>query len=258
MSETTIVAEPEVRQTARVVSWQSGRELASFLPVPASAEDAWETAEDFSIPARALRFLSKAWVDKSVAAVVSVPAFWVAYNAYREGLMDLPRALFFLQAALFVFTMLIRRNPVRISANPWFWLVASINSYYNLLTAGLLRGGVHVAPPVLINGLAILGVWIAIIARLSLGRNIGLVPAQREIVTSGMYRYMRHPVYSAYFISAISWGLSCFSPANALVIGAGCVMYVVKTLMEESFLSQDPKYAAYMAKVRWRWFPGVI
>lgn len=209
-----------------------------------------------SIPARALAFISRPWVDKGLAAVVSVPAFWVAYNCYQAGLMDLPRALFFAQASLFVLTMLVRRNPVRISANPWFWLVASINSYYNLLTAGLLRGGVQAAPAAFINGLAILGMWVSIFARLSLGRNIGLVPAQREIVTRGMYRYVRHPIYSAYFLSALGWSLSCLSLVNVLVIGLGCAMFVVKTLMEESFLSEDPDYAAYMKKVRWRWFPG--
>lgn len=204
-----------------------------------------------------LEFASKPWADKVIAAVVSLPAFWVAYGCYADGLMDLPRALFFAQASLFVVTMLIRRNPVRISDNPWFWLVASVNSYYNLLTAGLLGGGMRIAPASFINALAVLGIWLAVLARLSLGRNIGLVPAQREIVTGGMYRYVRHPIYSSYFLSAISWGLSCWSLTNACIIAVGCAMYVIKTLMEESFLSSDPAYAAYMKKVRWRWFPGL-
>jgi len=216
-------------------------------------KDALHPFEPFSIPAipsRVLAFVSRPWIDKSIALAVSFPAFWVAYGCYQDGLMDLPRALFFAQAALFVVTMLVRRNPVRVSANPWFWLVASLNSYYNLLTAGLLRGGVRVAPGIFINSVAILGIWIAIIARFSLGRNIGLVPAQREIVTGGMYRYVRHPIYSSYFLAAIGWGLSCWSFTNALVIAIGCAMYVIKTLMEESFLSTDPAYAAYMKKVR--------
>jgi protein-S-isoprenylcysteine O-methyltransferase Ste14 len=210
-----------------------------------------------SIPARALALLSRPWADKSIALLVSVPAFWVAYDCYKSGLMNLSRFLFFAQAALFVLTMLVRRNPVRISANPWFWLVASVNTYYNLLTAGLLAGGVRLAPTLFINALAILGIWVTILARLSLGRNIGLVPAQRQIVTGGMYRYVRHPIYCAYFLCAISWGLSCYSLTNAVVIAIGCLMYVTKTLMEESFLSEDPEYAAYMKRVRWRWFPGL-
>jgi len=248
MSSTTIATRQEMSTLA-----------IATAPVP-GCKDALHPFEQFSIPAipsRVLAFVSRPWVDKSIALAVSFPAFWVAYGCYQDGLMDLPRALFFAQAALFVVTMLVRRNPVRVSANPWFWLVASLNSYYNLLTAGLLRGGVRIAPGLFINSVAILGIWIAIIARLSLGRNIGLVPAQREIVTGGMYRYVRHPIYSSYFLAAIGWGLSCWSFTNALVIAIGCAMYVIKTLMEESFLSTDPAYAAYMKKVRWRWFPGL-
>jgi protein-S-isoprenylcysteine O-methyltransferase Ste14 len=205
-----------------------------------------------------LHFLSKPLVDKSIAALAAYPCFLVAYADYKAGLMDIPRALFFTQAALFVLTMVIRRNPVRISSDPWFWAVAGIYSYYNLLTAGLLRGGVAIAPAQLVNALAVLGVWIAIFARLSLGRNIGLIPAQRKIVTSGMYRYVRHPIYFGYFISATSWALSCFSLVNVMALGFGCAVCVVKTFMEESFLAEDPGYAAYMKKVRWRWFPGLL
>lgn len=215
-------------------------------------------SERASIPAQLLRFLSKPLVDKSVATLAAYPCFCVAYAAYKSGLMDIPRTLFFTQAALFVLTMLIRRNPVRISSDPWFWAVAGIYSYYNLLMAGFLRGGVSIVPAQLVNALAVLGVWISIFARLSLGRNIGLIPAQRKIVTSGMYGYVRHPIYSGYFLCTISWALSCFSLVNVLALAFGCAVCVVKTCMEESFLSDDPDYAAHMRRVRWRWFPGLL
>ena len=221
-------------------------------------EDAGKIVRLSFIPPSALAFLSLPWVDKTVALMVSVPAIWVAYGCFKAGLMDIPRALFFAQAALYVLTMLMRRNPVRISANPWFWLVTFIETYYNLFTAGLLRSGVRVAPAQFINGVAVLGIWVVIFARLSLGRNIGLLPAQRQIVTAGTYRYVRHPIYSAYFFGALSLALSCCSLTNLLIIGFGCLMFVIKTLMEESFLSEDPDYAAYMKRVRWRWFPGLL
>lgn len=223
-----------------------------------SCESTQQACPVWPIPERVLAFASRPWVDKTLAVLASIPACMEGYNYYRRGLLDIPRALFFAQAALFVLTMLIRRKPMRVSANPWFWIVAWINSNYILLTAAFLGGGVRVASPGLINFLAIIGIWISILARLSLGRNIALVAAQREIVTSGAYRYVRHPIYSAYFVSAISWALTWFSLINTLVIASGCIMLVVRTLMEESFLSQDPEYAAYMKRVRWRWFPGLV
>ena len=214
--------------------------------------------ESVSIPAKVLRFLSRSWVDKSVAVLASVPCAWLTYDCIRAGLMNVPRALFFAQVSLFVFTMLIRRNPVRISADPWFWVVAFVASYYGFFTAALVRGGASVAPAWVNNSLAASGMWIAIFARLSLGRNIGLVPAQRKIVTGGAYRYVRHPIYTAHFLCSLGFALSCWSLTNVLLIATGSGLWVIKTFMEESFLSQDPAYAAYMQRVRWRWFPGLV
>jgi len=214
--------------------------------------------ESLSIPEHILRFLGRSWVDKAIAVLASIPCAWLTYACIWAGLMSVPRALFFAQVSLFVLTMLIRRNPVRITANPWFWVVAFVASYYGFLTATLVRGGITVAPSWVNNSLGALGLWIAIFARLSLGRNIGLVPAQRRIVTGGAYRYMRHPIYTAHFLCSIGFALSSFSVINVLVIAVGCGLWVVKTFMEEAFLSQDPKYAAYMRRVRWRWLPGLV
>lgn len=202
-------------------------------------------------------FLAKPAVDKTVAVLACCPGAWFAYGCFKAGLMNIPRALFFAEMALFILTMLIRRNPVRISADPSYWLLAFLATYYSFALPTLLRGGVMIAPGMACNVLAIAGVWVAIFARLSLGRNIGLVPAQRRIVTAGAYRYVRHPIYTAHFLCSLGFALSCFSFVNALAIGLGCALWVVKTFMEESFLSRDPEYAAYMKRNRWRWFPGL-
>ena len=204
-----------------------------------------------------MRFVARPEVDKAIAVLACAPGVWFAYGCYKAGLMNIPRALFFAEMALFVLTMLIRRNPVRVSADPSYWLVAFCATYYGFALPSLLRGGVFIAPILVCNVLAILGVWVSIFARLSLGRNIGLVPAQRKIVTGGAYRYVRHPIYTAHFLCSLAFGLSCFSPLNALAIGLGCGFWMIKTFMEESFLSRDPQYAAYVRTVRWRWFPGV-
>lgn len=45
------------------------------------------------------------------------------------------------------------------------------------------------------NLIAVAALLFSVWARLSLGRNMGFVPAQREIVTTGAYRYVRHPIY---------------------------------------------------------------
>jgi protein-S-isoprenylcysteine O-methyltransferase Ste14 len=96
-------------------------------------------------------------------------------------------------------------------------------------------------------------------ARFSLGRNIGFVPAQRELVHTGAYAYMRHPVYTGMLLTNIAFVLRAFSPLNALLMGLGAFWFIpVKSLVEEDFLRDDPQYAAYMQRVRARWIPFVI
>ena len=258
MNTTLIESRQELVPTRDAPASRAAKWQAAVIPAAHSRAEEQAAKESLSIPGRVLRFLSRSWVDKAVAVVASIPCAWLTYNCFREGLMNVPRALFFAQVSLFVLTMLIRRNPVRISANPWYWVVAFVASYYGFLTATLVRGGVAVAPPWVNNSLSVLGLWIAIFARLSLGRNIGLVPAQRKIVIGGAYRYMRHPIYTAHFLCSLGFALSCCSLANVLLIATGCALWVIKTFMEEAFLSQDPKYAAYMQRVRWRWFPGLV
>jgi protein-S-isoprenylcysteine O-methyltransferase Ste14 len=206
---------------------------------------------------RILQFLATPWVDKVIAALACYPCARLVYSRYTAGLMNIPRALFLIEMALFIATMLIRRSPVRITADPLYWLVAFLASYYGFLMPALLRGGTSIVPGIACNVLAVLGLWVAIFARLSLGRNIGLVPAQRRIVTGGAYRYVRHPIYTAHFLCSLAFGLSCYSVANAFAILLGSGLWVVKTFMEESFLAEDREYLAYKERVRWRWFPGL-
>jgi protein-S-isoprenylcysteine O-methyltransferase Ste14 len=239
-------------------------ELNDMLPEPTFAPSVCpanavlqEGSHRHATQRRILQLLSSPWLDKTIAVVACYPWIHLVYGCYQAGLMNVPRALFSGEMALFVFTMLIRRRPVRITPDPLYWFVTLAASYYGFLLPTMLGGGVRVVPGLASNVLAVLGVSIAIFARLSLGRNIGLVPAQRRIVTSGAYRYVRHPIYTAHFLCSLAFGLSCYSVVNALAIALGCGLWVVKTFMEEAFLAEDGEYAAYMKRVHWRWFPGL-
>ena len=109
------------------------------------------------------------------------------------------------------------------------------------------------------DSLAILGFLVMLWARMSLGRNIGFVPAQRELVRTGAYAFMRHPVYTGLLITSAAFVLRAYSPLNALLLGLGVFWFIpIKSLVEEDFLRQDPQYADYMKRVRARWIPFVI
>ena len=108
------------------------------------------------------------------------------------------------------------------------------------------------------DAVAICSLVIIVWARLSLGRNIGFVPAQREIVTSGAYQYVRHPVYTGLFVGFFGVVLRAYSPRNAVLLGLGTFWFLIKSIVEENFLTSDPQYAAYLQRVRARWIPFLV
>ncbi len=206
---------------------------------------------------RLLQVLIGPHADRVVAIVASLPFAYLGYYRLAHEGVDLPRVALALNYALLIATMAIRRPPVRVTTNPLYWATAFVATYWIFLTLGLTERGVPLAPTVVTHGLALGSLVISVVARVSLGRNIGFVPAQRELVTSGAYAVVRHPIYAGLYVSLAGFVLRAYSPRNLLIAAIGAGLFVVKTFMEEDFLAQDPTYVRYMTRVRWRWLPGV-
>jgi protein-S-isoprenylcysteine O-methyltransferase Ste14 len=102
----------------------------------------------------------------------------------------------------------LRRLPKRVTLNPAYWLVAFLATYWPLLILEILQQGRPVVPSTISDTIAICALAVTLWARFSLGRNIGFVPAQRDIVTGGAYRYMRHPIYTGVFLGSFALGPS--------------------------------------------------
>jgi protein-S-isoprenylcysteine O-methyltransferase Ste14 len=220
----------------------------AFAPAPASNLS-------FSL----IRVLSLPWLDRTIAAIACMPLAYLAYYRYEHWHHGFPLIAAALNVLILVVTMVIRRPPKRVTPNPWYWLLAFVATYWQLLVLGFLEQGHPLVANWVTNAIAAPGLLIFVWARLSLGRNIGFVPAQRELVHSGAYAFMRHPVYTGGLLTNIAFLLRAFSPLNALLIGLGIFWFVpVKSLVEENFLRADPRYAAYMREVRARWIPFVI
>ena len=102
--------------------------------------------------------------------------------------------------------------------------------------------------------LAALGVGLAIVARVHLGRNWGMPTSQKEnpeLVTTGPYAFIRHPIYTGMLIamlgSALGQSVSWFLP---LFLFAFYFIYSARReekLMIEEFPQQ---YPAYMARTK--------
>ena len=79
----------------------------------------------------------------------------------------------------------------------------------------------------------------------------------RGIISTGPYRYCRHPAYTAkitvWLIEAVFLGQYFIG----LFLGF-LIMYLLRALTEERHLSLDPDYQAYKKKVPYRFIPGII
>lgn len=200
--------------------------------------------------------LRNPWLDRAMAVVACIPFAFFGYIRYKLGGFNIPLVTLWIELVLLIVPMMIRRPPKRVTLNPWFWLLTLVETYW--LIVPILGPGHPVVSRTVADGIAIFAVLIVIWGRLSLGRNIAFVPAQRELVTKGAYNYMRHPIYTSVMINYIAVALSVYSVRNVILVAIGMFWFVLKSIVEESFLRQDPQYAGYMKTVRARFIPFVI
>ncbi len=197
------------------------------------------------------------WVDKTIAIVASLPFAFELYRRWVVGHVNFPRAVLGLQLFIIIVLMVLRTTPVRVTPNPWYWLLAFLTTYATLGFSAFAGQGESLISPIVGNGVAIVSVIIIVYSLLSLGRNIGFIPAQRKVVTRGAYRFVRHPIYTGSFVSLFAFVLRSYSLLNLTMAVVLIALIMLRGVVEERFLREDPGYAAYLQEVRWRWFPGI-
>lgn len=117
--------------------------------------------------------------------------------------------------------------------------------------AAIIPGGLTVA-------VSIVGLAVVIAGKMSLGRSFGLIPANRGVVSSGLYRLVRHPIYMGYLVTHAAFVAANPSAWNIAILVAADVALLARAVCEEAVLGTDPKYRAYQQTVRWRVCPGVF
>src|SRR5262249_8530424 len=105
--------------------------------------------------------------------------------------------------------------------------------------------------------LQLLGWGLAVVCISTLGRSFGLVAANRGIVTRGPYRPVTHPIYSRYLLTPAGHLLRNPPTRIVVVVCATLAFQLVRIRTEEEWLVQDPGYAVYRGRVRWRLIPRV-
>jgi protein-S-isoprenylcysteine O-methyltransferase Ste14 len=107
------------------------------------------------------------------------------------------------------------------------------------------------------EGIQVTGISLQVAAKLWLGRSFGLVPAHRGLVLGGPYKIVRHPMYLGYFLNHMGYLACSYSTRNLVVYAMLYAIQVARIAQEEKLLRNDPKYAEYTRRVRYRFVPFV-
>jgi protein-S-isoprenylcysteine O-methyltransferase Ste14 len=126
-----------------------------------------------------------------------------------------------------------------------------------LVRVGAFRGhGVDTDPGRAAVGLALLalGLGFAIWARVHIGRNWGTPMTQKdepELVTSGPYRLVRHPIYSGILVAGVGTAVALSWLWLAAVALAG-IYFLYSATVEERYLSEQfpGEYRLYKSATR--------
>lgn len=157
-----------------------------------------------------------------------------------------------IQAALiFAFRQPARystRRPLEIlvtTLSLTYFLAFELNSKSSMSVA--LAGGIVTS----------IGSLLTLVSVQSLGRSFAVLPALRDIRTSGMYRFVRHPIYLSYIVAALGTLMRHPSVHNTAVVLAGICLMLWRIRFEERLLMQDERYRDYADQVRYRLIPGL-
>jgi protein-S-isoprenylcysteine O-methyltransferase Ste14/uncharacterized membrane protein (UPF0127 family) len=201
------------------------------------------------------------WVDRAGSLLVNLLmatffAFFAVQHfrfAQRTGYWATTLPLV-IQEGMLVALFLTRRRSVATSPRPLDWVVGIAGTFLPLL----FRATDEVSSlRALGAAMQICGLGIAILGLTALGRSVGVVAGNRGVKLQGMYRTVRHPMYTGYMLSYFGYVSAYPSLRNAVIISVTFAALFIRAAVEERFLRQDPAYEAYLGRTRWRFLPYV-
>ncbi len=80
----------------------------------------------------------------------------------------------------------------------------------------------------------------------------------QRVITTGPYRFVRHPMYASLIPFMICVVLVLGSSWAFIPAGVIAVLFIIRTALEDRMLTTElPGYREYAQRVRWRLIPGV-
>ena len=189
-----------------------------------------------------------------ILTLFSLMAIRLAKDAVATG--HVTGMLLLTSEALVVVLTLVRRTAGTVDRS-WKARILTLFSTFGppLVQPASGEGLAPEAVTIVISGI---GLIIVVFGKLSLGRSFGLTPANRGVVSTGLYQFVRHPIYLGYLTTHVGFVIANPGVWNLPVLLAADVALLFRAKCEERTLAADGAYRAYMDRVRWRIVPGVF
>ena len=190
---------------------------------------------------------------RELLADAAVGLVWLLYSvAHLRQALDggNPLSLGLMVFYSLVAVSFVRRQPNKTRCAGWETALAVAGVFLPMVVLRPSETGLTFVGAA-IQAASLVGI---ILALLSLGRSFGIAPADRGLVTTGFYRWVRHPLYSMetwFYVGFLAGNLSWRNAAGFLLCLA---MHVIRIRREESILGG---YEGYAGNVRWRMLPLV-
>jgi len=136
-------------------------------------------------------------------------------------------------------------------------VVAVLGLTFTLLVLLLPRASANLQWDMLSTALILVGNMFSVLSVLDLGRSLSIMPEARKLVTGGLYRRIRHPLYLAEEIATLGLFLQFRSWQAAVILVIHLYLQIRRMDWEEDILSRTfPEYVGYMRRT-FRLVPGL-
>jgi protein-S-isoprenylcysteine O-methyltransferase Ste14 len=189
----------------------------------------------------------------TIVTLFSALAVRLARDATATG--HVTGILLLANEALVVVLTVFRRSAAIVDRSARAKFLTGLATFGPLVVRPSAFGIVPQTLTIIISGI---GLTIVVLGKISLGRSFGLVPANRGIVSTGVYRFVRHPIYLGYLLSHVGFLAANTNPWNVVMLLSADTALLLRAICEEETLARDDAYRSYMTRVHWRVVPGVF
>ncbi len=238
--------------------------MKRFVPGAKLSGSAAALGVDIALPHRSSRPAATARLSLELGEITARMAIVALFTlmAVRIGADFLQTGritgLLLLASEALVIVLTVFRRPTTVVDRSLRARVLTTISLIGPLLVGPAAAVTALMPAAATVTLTACGLLVVIGGKLSLGRSFGLVPANRGVVSTGLYRLVRHPIYMGYLITHV--GFLAANPRfwNFMTLVGADVALLIRAVCEEETLARDEAYREYQQKVRWRVLPWVF